>query len=412
MASKRFPARRTSRGFYIYPVHYTEIEELDPARGGMEWYRHKRAGITSDRIWRREYEIDFKAAEGGLVYPYWDVKIDMLMSPVAIGKDWMFIRCIDPGVLVTGCLWKAMRPDGMIFNIHEYYAGSGVKGTQVLSMTDHARTIKRITQIIVDCLFGDGTDGEDIFDVTLIDPSADRKEGDLSTNFQRCIDGGLEGLTKAARDLLGGIERVKEVEARRKGIIHPNGIIGVAFPVKYSFPHLNYYRFEKERYHYQKESEKKSETRLDVPVKRNDHLMDCDRYGDVHLREHYVQPVERKMVNAFEVIQPGYNSVTVADDEIVDLRGIQDDVKNCRMIRCTFKQYPEVRRILQDYASDMIDCGDGVRAQIALEEVKRLDAYFDKPESSKELVKTPQDDLYDEAMKPEIKTGDMSCLFN
>lgn len=43
------------------------------------------------------------------------------------------------------------------------------------------------------------------------------------------------------------------------------------------------------------------------------------------------------------------------------------------LIDCTKEEYPEIREALQKKAGEMIDGGDGLRAMMMLEEVKRLD---------------------------------------
>ena len=48
-----------------------------------------------------------------------------------------------------------------------------------------------------------------------------------------------------------------------------------------------------------------------------------------------------------------------------------------KMVQCTKENYPEIRSTLQDYAGRCVDEGDGLRAMIALEEVKRLDKLHD-----------------------------------
>jgi hypothetical protein len=46
------------------------------------------------------------------------------------------------------------------------------------------------------------------------------------------------------------------------------------------------------------------------------------------------------------------------------------------LIECSEQDWPAVRAALQSFAGTCIDSGDGVRAMIALEEVKRLDQKF------------------------------------
>ena len=48
-------------------------------------------------------------------------------------------------------------------------------------------------------------------------------------------------------------------------------------------------------------------------------------------------------------------------------------VYNGNLVDCTTEEWPSVRRALQDQAGKWIDQGQGMRAQIALREVKRMD---------------------------------------
>lgn len=55
-------------------------------------------------------------------------------------------------------------------------------------------------------------------------------------------------------------------------------------------------------------------------------------------------------------------------------------VQSGRLVECSPLEYPEVRIALQDQAGKWIDYGDHRRAQIALQEVRRLDTLFlEKP---------------------------------
>jgi hypothetical protein len=47
-----------------------------------------------------------------------------------------------------------------------------------------------------------------------------------------------------------------------------------------------------------------------------------------------------------------------------------------KLVNCSAEEYPEIRTALQDQAGKWIEGGDGMRAMIALQEVKRLDAKF------------------------------------
>lgn len=51
-------------------------------------------------------------------------------------------------------------------------------------------------------------------------------------------------------------------------------------------------------------------------------------------------------------------------------------IYNGSLVECTKEEYPEIRNALQDKAGKMVDGGDGLRAMMMLEEVRRLDSLF------------------------------------
>jgi len=55
---------------------------------------------------------------------------------------------------------------------------------------------------------------------------------------------------------------------------------------------------------------------------------------------------------------------------------ILDAVHNGNPIQCSKEEYPEVRKILHEIASDYANYNDVVRLSIVLEEIKRLDKKF------------------------------------
>jgi hypothetical protein len=57
-------------------------------------------------------------------------------------------------------------------------------------------------------------------------------------------------------------------------------------------------------------------------------------------------------------------------------------------VECAAEEYPEIRTALQNAASKWIDQGQDIRAQIALQEVKRLDALYLRGPAPSERSKT------------------------
>lgn len=298
---ERYRPYTTSRGIEVIPLYRKAVPKFDPERDGGEWERITRSAL-GDRKFRQEHEVEFGAAEGGLVYPKWDMKRHVLYQMPILLPDWTYFCAIDPGVRVTAALWGAITPPDPISYIYlfdEYYEGDSVKDSEDASAVVHGTRIRRKTQMICDKVHGAGVkkNAQDWIDATLIDPSAWRREGsadDRGSVAQRYIEAGVESLVKAINDVDGGIERVKDFETPQLDIPHPNGIDeerlfpGMpkrGFPIKYSAPYLQHYMLEKKYYRYAMSRNSQSLSETSRIQKAKDHLMDCERYMCVHIDE-------------------------------------------------------------------------------------------------------------------------------
>jgi len=55
---------------------------------------------------------------------------------------------------------------------------------------------------------------------------------------------------------------------------------------------------------------------------------------------------------------------------------VRQSIEQGNLIKCNKKEYTKVRDWLQQVAGEYIDSGDGLRSMIALNEVQRLDSWF------------------------------------
>lgn len=310
--SKRYEPYQTSKGYWVWPIYYRQNPEFDPDRDGKEWYEAKRK-IYKPREFRQEYEIDSDAIMGGLVYPEWCVRNNVLLNRIPLKEDWYYQCVIDPGVAVTAALWQAIVPrfkdedgrlsGGWILRFDEYYEGDAVRGSQHIRATLHAEKIMERTQMHCDRILGktkggsSRKGGQSWLDVTIIDPSAYHREGsneDEGSVALRYLDAGILSLQKAnTSDVDGGIERVKQLDALHVDILHPEGLKstdGLGFPVNWVFPHLR--NFIKEKLGYRRDP------KTGKVVKKRDHLMDCERMGSVWASEKHekIKPAEYSAV--------------------------------------------------------------------------------------------------------------------
>jgi len=296
----KFQMRVNSLGQRIFPVYYAMVPERDPMRDGKEWYLRERAS-TPDKQWKQEREIDFGAASGGLIYPHFDIRRDVLVQPVPLRKHWDYAIAIDPGVTVTAALFSCLTEKGIVFHIAEYYEGASVGAKEALSATVHAENIIRRAQDITDSIYGRDRDNgrsvmpwDKLFKTQLLDQSSWRRElsgEDLGSTAQRFIDAGFYDLEKATKDIPGGIQRVLQWERRSIENEHPNlGVKewadpAIGWPTKFAFPGLTHYISEKIHYHYGDDGETPAD-------KQMDHLCDDERYILVHFRDNPSLPKE------------------------------------------------------------------------------------------------------------------------
>lgn len=297
----RYQDRVTSLGFEIMPLYYRHIPDHDPATpAGKEWYRLERSG-TIDLNWDSEYEIDFSASSGGLIYPHFDVRRDCLLYPVKPEKHWEFAIAIDPGVQVTAAIIACLSDTGIAYLLAEYYDGSAAGSKIAKSAPEHAEAMIRMLQRIVDDIWGVNADNgrsymewSKVFRTQLLDPSSWRREGsneDLGSVAQRYIDAGFDELEKGTKDLKGGIDRVLEWELRSVKNQHPSRgwqewvDPPIGCPKKFVNPGLKNYIAEKQKYHRDPQSDEPAD-------KQADHLMDCERTVLVHFRENPSIPRE------------------------------------------------------------------------------------------------------------------------
>lgn len=113
--------RRNKNSFFVIQVHYSADPHKDPATArGQEWYQKARRGMP-EQSWKKEYEIDWFARSGQLVYPQFSRGIH-LMDPFKIPTDWIRYCAVDPGLRnPTAALWAAVDEEGNVYFYDEHY---------------------------------------------------------------------------------------------------------------------------------------------------------------------------------------------------------------------------------------------------------------------------------------------------
>lgn len=98
-------------GITIFRLHYS----ADPVKT-PEWAEKQKAAMTDPAMFQQEYEIDFSAKLGTLLY---QLESEATLEPsFPIPADWTRYFALDPHPMVPhACLWLAMDPwnDGWIY---------------------------------------------------------------------------------------------------------------------------------------------------------------------------------------------------------------------------------------------------------------------------------------------------------
>lgn len=242
---KGITERKNNNGFHVFELHYSADADKDPdTEAGKKWIKAEKVGMPESK-WRQEYEIDWFALSGDLIYPEFS-KEKHLIEPFIIPKDWTRYMAIDPGLQKpTAMLWCAVDPeDNVVFYREHYVAEQTIKW--------HCDRIKEYES------------DEEIL-CRYIDSAANiRNFATKRTNVEDYSDEGIHCLN-ANKDVPAGINRVKEylIEGKLK-----------------IFNTLTNTINEFKNYRWQELTEKQAQTRdpKEKPVKKEDHLMDLVRY--------------------------------------------------------------------------------------------------------------------------------------
>ena len=263
---KGITTRQNNNGFFVARIHYTSDPLKDPATTeGAKWHKLARRGMP-ETSWQKEYEIDWFAKSGQLVYPMFDRSIHII-EPFQVPSDWSRYMAIDPGLRnPTGALWAAVDKEDCIFVYDEYYI-------REKTIREHCGSIKL-------------KEGKNSRIARLIDPSS---SGRSIINRQSARDEFAKfGIfcRPADNDLDVGIDRVSRY-------LNNDPVTGS--PRLYFFSTLKNTIREITTYRWEEMDSEASRRKNppDKPVKRNDHLMDCLRYilmDDPHYSKPYNPP--------------------------------------------------------------------------------------------------------------------------
>jgi len=183
---KGLSVKRGSDGFLRVALHYTADEEkISP-----EWRAHARAGMQ-EWMWQQEYEINWRARGGRLVYDMWDPEIHEVVLG-DIPDTWTRYRALDHGLAnPTACVWAAVDTENNVWIYREYYHAERV-------VAENCRAILELQ--------GEKEDGW--IRATYADPSIwERHPATGKMLADEYADAGVS-LTKANNSITAGINKV------------------------------------------------------------------------------------------------------------------------------------------------------------------------------------------------------------
>ena len=88
--------RMTSIGWHVIRLHYSADEAKDPTTPeGQKWLVEAKKGMSEAR-WCKEFEIDYCALGGQLVFPEWDPSVHVVPAFTLNPDDWTMWMACDP----------------------------------------------------------------------------------------------------------------------------------------------------------------------------------------------------------------------------------------------------------------------------------------------------------------------------
>ena len=116
---KGLSKKYTPSGFCVVRLHYI----ADPVKATPEWKVEAKKGFKHEDKWKKEYEIDFTALGGTLVYPEMEeAEKDIFVDPFEIPQHWRRYVGLDPGVRnPTSCHFYAVDEEGNVYAYWEFY---------------------------------------------------------------------------------------------------------------------------------------------------------------------------------------------------------------------------------------------------------------------------------------------------
>jgi hypothetical protein len=137
--------RKTSIGWHVIRLHYSADEAKDPLTpAGAKWLTEARTGM-SDARFRKEFEIDYGALGGQLVFPEWDVSIHVVKEFELHPAEWTVYMACDPHPRTPHAfVWLAINREGELVVPFSYWPEHGPGNDARFTVKDYVEHVKTV----------------------------------------------------------------------------------------------------------------------------------------------------------------------------------------------------------------------------------------------------------------------------
>jgi hypothetical protein len=144
---KGLSIRTTSLGFQVLRLHYSCDPEKDPAtEQGKRWYEEARRGMPDARF-RQEYELDYGALSGQLVFPTFEETIHVVPDQLPIDPkcSTVWMACDPHPRTAHAFLWLAVNKEGEMGVVWSWWPQERHE-REALVTKDYAKSLKDIDE--------------------------------------------------------------------------------------------------------------------------------------------------------------------------------------------------------------------------------------------------------------------------
>jgi len=144
---KGISRRTTKLGFNILRLHYTADQDKDPTtEAGKRWYDEARKGMSEAR-WAAEYDIDYGALSGTLVFPEFEAGTHVVPAFELNPHDWTVWMACDPHPRTPHAfVWLGVNRDGEMIVPFAWWPEHHASEDRRFTVADYTEKVKKIEE--------------------------------------------------------------------------------------------------------------------------------------------------------------------------------------------------------------------------------------------------------------------------